>query len=802
MLKKWLNRVGLALTLVAFVGVVALVGCRARELGSTNFYGLDITVPTEVATATPGVVIDSAAVSAPFEIRKNHTPVFQVNGSGALDIESGLDVAGWARVVAPTSIASATPALRVNSSGVSALIEAEKNSTRVFEVTGAGNVDAEGSLDIASGAIIAAPTAQATAVPVLEVDGLGVSALIEARIANTPVWQVANDGDVSNPAGTLILADAVAVDGQEDAVQLTVQGNATQTSNPFVVEQSDGTDVFTVSNAGAIVVASTADIKGDVSDSGGTFTIADAVLIDGAADAIQLTVQGHSTQTSALMAVEESGGTDVVTIKQSPGADSGATVSLVEIAGANPINTAGTQTLEGLTVDLSVGDSSAGTNKVNAISIDGITGDAEVMETGILFGAGWDIDLGGSSDGLDMGVGSTVTAVVDTFSQADAGDTSSLLEVFGTTPIDTVGTNVHNGITVDLAIGNASGGTNSAVGVQIDGISGDAEVTETALNIGSGWDKGIVNAGTSDLQGDVSDSGGTFTIADDVAIIGQADRTQLAVAGYITQTSEVLAVSDYASNLILSVKPSPAADSGTATTLVAVAGRAPDNTQNTNTLTGLSVAFDAGEPSGGTNTLYGVNVDTIIGDAQQTETAFFAEDGWDYGLDINAPIRSSVDGVVEIDSATPLKVGVGTEHIGIPTVLSVPITYTAAAGGTGTVATVGAGEVWLVHEVWVKVTTNFDATGDDATLIVGDSNDTDGFLAVADAGLQAAYSAGTGWEAGYYGLKDGEQGAYVADGSLFIYDGAETIDWAVDETDGETLAAGAATIYVRYTRIS
>jgi len=48
--------------------------------------------------------------------------------------------------------------------------------------------------------------------------------------------------------GTLTL------DGQADAIQLTVQGNGTQTSSLLVLEQSTGTDVLTVSNAGALSI--------------------------------------------------------------------------------------------------------------------------------------------------------------------------------------------------------------------------------------------------------------------------------------------------------------------------------------------------------------------------------------------------------------------------------------------------------------------------------------------------------------------------------------------------------------------
>ena len=146
-----------------------------------------------------------------------------------------------------------------------------------------------------------------------------------------------------------------------------------------------------------------------------------------------------------------------------------------------------------------------------------------------------------------------------------------------------------------------------------------------------------------------------------------------------------------------------------------------------------------------------------------------------------------------------------TENIGsLPTILSVPITYTAAAGGSGTVATVGDGEIWLIHKVFIQVTTNFDATGDDATLVIGDGNDADGFVVAADANLQATFTEATGYAAGWYGLENGSNGAYTVDDGAFVYapsGAAETIDYLIDETSGETLSAGAATIYVLYTRL-
>lgn len=180
--------------------------------------------------------------------------------------------------------------------------------------------------------------------------------------------------------------------------------------------------------------------------------------------------------------------------------------------------------------------------------------------------------------------------------------------------------------------------------------------------------------------------------------------------------------------------------------------------------------------------------------------------GVDGDLEVNG--ATDLDGALSVAGTITVSSGLvgslNTESVMFPTVLSVPITYTAAAGGTGTVATVADGEIWIVHRVFVNVTEDFAATGDDATLVIGDGNDADGFLVLADAELQAADTEGTGFAAGWQGMAAATIGAYLDGLNGFIYapsGAAETIDWAVDEGDGETLSAGAATIYVVYTRI-
>lgn len=171
--------------------------------------------------------------------------------------------------------------------------------------------------------------------------------------------------------------------------------------------------------------------------------------------------------------------------------------------------------------------------------------------------------------------------------------------------------------------------------------------------------------------------------------------------------------------------------------------------------------------------------------------------------DVTGNLTGNVTGNITGTITTALNL----ESFGAPSVLQVPITYTAAAGGTGAAATVTDGEIWFVWGAFVNVTTDFDCTGDDATFVLGDSNDADGFVVLADANLQAAATEQTGSPAGWQGLIAATMGVYL-DGAVSsapqIYapsGGDITIDWLVDEASGETLTAGAMTIYIIYTRV-
>lgn len=89
---------------------------------------------------------------------------------------------------------------------------------------------------------------------------------------------------------------------------------------------------------------------------------------------------------------------------------------------------------------------------------------------------------------------------------ADSGATNNIVPLTLSSPADTTGTNTHNLMNLALTVGNATGGTNTVRAINIPAVTGDAQVTlqaidigaltgtsatEEAIQIGSGWDRAI-----------------------------------------------------------------------------------------------------------------------------------------------------------------------------------------------------------------------------------------------------------------------------------------------------------------------
>ena len=104
-------------------------------------------------------------------------------------------------------------------------------------------------------------------------------------------------------------------DGATDTFNLLVGNLKVGNGTPdLTLSAEDAYVEGTLEVDGAVRHDSTLDQRGDVSDGGGVYTVADNVLVDGAADAVQFTVQGFTAQTNNIFVVEESGGADRFTV--------------------------------------------------------------------------------------------------------------------------------------------------------------------------------------------------------------------------------------------------------------------------------------------------------------------------------------------------------------------------------------------------------------------------------------------------------------------------------------------------------
>lgn len=133
--------------------------------------------------------------------------------------------------------------------------------------------------------------------------------------------------------GTPTFNGATTIDGAADAIQLTIQGNLTQTTDHLVIENSAGTDLVVFNRYGGLSVNLDNSAGGDFiweNDTGPVVTFdADGNLefalnaefnnglnIYGSSDIVQLTARGHSTQASDFFVIENNVATDIFTVDQ------------------------------------------------------------------------------------------------------------------------------------------------------------------------------------------------------------------------------------------------------------------------------------------------------------------------------------------------------------------------------------------------------------------------------------------------------------------------------------------------------
>lgn len=240
-----------------------------RDAGGTETIRVDgqgsmrIAVPTQVGTATPGLVIQSGGPGNGFEIRNaGATPVFQVDASGGVTSQNTLASGSLNNVIVsqPTAATTATPAALINSLAAgSELLTVRKASTPVFVIGNAGAITGQDA-NLGGNVVIAPPTAIATATPALLVNNTGAgNNILSIRQAATPVFVVGNSGAVTGYVFSSAVSGRKCVQGTQ-----TITGTGTIAhglSTPVAVQLSLAEDVtgdgarLSYTNAAAVVTA-------------------------------------------------------------------------------------------------------------------------------------------------------------------------------------------------------------------------------------------------------------------------------------------------------------------------------------------------------------------------------------------------------------------------------------------------------------------------------------------------------------------------------------------------------------------
>jgi hypothetical protein len=134
-----------------------------------------------------------------------------------------------------------------------------------------------------------------------------------------------------------------------------------------------------------------------------------------------------------------------------------------------------------------------------------------------------------TDDRIDFEIGGADIYVMNDFgaSTITTDTTEHLVEIQDATPVMTAGTNVLSALNIDLGIGNSTAGTNSVHGILIDSISADAQNTEDAISVGSGWDYAADFDAAVTIDGGLTDiGGGSYATADgdnDLGVAGDAE---------------------------------------------------------------------------------------------------------------------------------------------------------------------------------------------------------------------------------------------------------------------------------------
>lgn len=177
------------------------------------------------------------------------------------------------------------------------------------------------------------------------------------------------------------------------------------------------------------------------------------------------------------------------------------------------------------------------------------------------------------------------------------------------------GSDTVRGLFVDLTNADHTGSGNSVYGLSFGAFSADAHANEFAIHIGSGWDYGLqIGQATSAA---ISLAGGN-----------NYEHIQYATHGTFGDGTRTGAHA-------LSLFPFPDAVADFADTYMVGVGDGTDTIaamDGSDTYAMLKIDFTNADHTGASNTLVGLDIDTIVGDADASEYGLRIGSGWDQNI--------------------------------------------------------------------------------------------------------------------------------------------------------------------------
>ncbi len=237
-------------TLVSTTGTQTLSGKTIDDVVLThtttlrNTAALSLPQPQLKFSEDPDTGTDTVAIQAPASVATSYTLTLPADDGGVNDVltSNGSGVLSWtASGGFSNPMDSAGDLIYGGALGVATKLD-NGSAGQILIANGAAAPVWTTLLPMANGGTNKAATAVNGGIVWSDADSMEITAA-----GTSQDWVLS--GGAGTPTMSSTTTTAKMIDGSADAVQLTVQAHSTNTNNVFVVENSSGTDQFSVSNA-------------------------------------------------------------------------------------------------------------------------------------------------------------------------------------------------------------------------------------------------------------------------------------------------------------------------------------------------------------------------------------------------------------------------------------------------------------------------------------------------------------------------------------------------------------------------